>query len=103
MDSLVTTGAPTSAPRDKSSVVETSDDNASGSHLLLHMAFQTKGLISLSQQFGIDRTVHCMTRCAALTDSFVFEDERAPLRRVALSAGIPFCGERGSSTFHGGT
>jgi hypothetical protein len=54
MHSLVTTGAPTSATRDKSSVVETSDDNAAGSHLLLHMAFQTKGLISLSQQFGID-------------------------------------------------
>jgi len=54
MDSLVTTGAPTSSPRDKPGVIETSDDNASGSHLLLHMAFQTKGLISLGQQFGID-------------------------------------------------
>jgi hypothetical protein len=54
MDSLVTTRAPTGAPRDKSGVVETPDDNASGSHLLLHMAFQTKSLISLRQQFGIN-------------------------------------------------
>jgi hypothetical protein len=76
------------------------DDNASGSHLLLHMAFQTKGLISLGQQFGIDRTVDRMTRGAALTNGLVFEDERAPLRRMALAAGVPFRRQRSSSAFH---
>ena len=100
MDSLVTTGAPTSSPRDKPGVIETSDDNASGSHLLLHVAFQTKGLISLGQQFGIDGTVHRMTRGAALADGLVFEDKRAPLRRVALAAGVPFRCQRGSPAFH---
>jgi len=40
-----------------------------------------------------------MTGCAALTDGLVFEDERAPLRRVTLSAGVPFRRERSSAAF----
>ena len=41
-----------------------------------------------------------MTRGAALADGLVFEDKRAPLRRVALSAGVPFGCQRSSASFH---
>ena len=41
-----------------------------------------------------------MARRAALANGLVFEDKRAPLRRVALSAGVPFRGQRGSPAFH---
>ena len=44
--------------------------------------------------------MHRMTCGAALTDGLVFEDERAPLRRVALSTGVPFRCQRSSSAFH---
>ena len=71
----MTTGAPAGASGDKPGVIETSDHQASGSRLLLHMAFQTKSVITLGQQFRVDGAVDCMAGGASLADGFMLEDE----------------------------
>jgi len=92
------TGAPAGASRHEPGVINSTDEQSARSGLLLKVAFNAKGLVALSQQLVIDRSVHGMATGASFPDCLVFEDEWATLGGVALAAGIIDLGESGAHT-----
>ena len=88
MNGLVATGAPASSSREERAVIPSANKNAARLGLLLEMAFQTKVSIPLREHFVIDRAMRIVAGGATFTNRFVFENERAPLRCVALRTGI---------------
>ena len=74
-------------------MVDISNENRPGAGLLLEMALQTKRLVSLVQHPLIDRAVGRVATHATVAHRFVFVNERASLRGMALEAGLVFAKE----------
>ena len=71
-------------------------DNDPRRRLLLEMAPKTKIGVARHQHLLVHRPVWIVTRRAALPDSFVLENKRPALCRMALAARVPL-GEQGGS------
>jgi hypothetical protein len=69
--------------------------------LRLEMAFKTEVRIALSEQLGIDRSMHIMTSRATLAHGFMLEHKRAGLGNVALSAKVLLIKHRCTSNQRG--
>ena len=68
--------------------------------LLLEMAFEAEGRVSLGEHPLVHRSVRRMAADAAFADRFVFENERAALGRVTLETGVVLAQQHGAAAFH---
>lgn len=97
----MTAGRPTRALWQSVGVVGIANENSAVGLLFLEMALQTQGRIALSQHSLIDRSVGRVAADATFTERFVFENERASLRGVALETGFVLTKKRDAAAFHG--
>lgn len=67
----------------------------------VNVALQAQGIIALSEQFLIHRTVGAMAGGAAFADGIMGEDERTKLGFMTLEAGFIFAAELGASALDG--
>ena len=75
-------------------MIAVSDENLAVAGLLLEMAFEAEGRVSLGEHALVHRSVRRMAADAAFADRFVFENEWAALGDMALGASVQFGRER---------
>ena len=103
MHGLVTSGGPAGAPRHEGRVVQAANPDRPGRRLLLEMAFQTKALVSLGQQLGVDRPMDGVAGRATFSNRLVLEHKWSLLGGMAFGAHLGLRSQRRSSTFLGWT
>ena len=96
----MTAGGPTGAALEERGVVTTTDQQYARSNLLLEMTLQTEALIALGQHPLINRTVRLMAGEATFSKSFVLENVRSTLNRMALETGFIETCQLGAASFH---
>src|SRR5512133_2199512 len=96
---LVAASRPASSLRQEVGVVDISNENVSGLFLFLEMAFQAKRCVAFVQQSLVDGAVGRMADHATLTHCLVLVHPGAPLRRVALEAGLVSAQESKAAAF----
>src|ERR1041385_4673506 len=90
----MTPGRPAGAATEPPGVILSPNKYPPAGGLLLEVALQAQNVIAFGQHSGVHRPVRFVAGRASLAHRFVFEDERAALRDVAVAPSVLVSRER---------